>query len=1023
TAMVLWREGDIRDPKESRPLKISSIAILVYGIFSAFFPAETTFFPACSLNQAWFLTTFRIPIQMMIFPCGIMAALCFINFYMQRWDALIERPTGDNLPQGYSWFALALIMTIAFGWALTEFVSNRMDLNERNNLINQANIAAGAVNLSRIRNLSGSISDLESPDYEAIHTRLEMMKKRNQLCRFIYLLGWKDGLLVFLNDSEPSSSKDFSHPGTVYEDAPAAVRKIFETGAGITFGPYKDKWGSWVSAFVPVVDSGSDKSVAAVLGIDINSATWMKTISMSRLLPIFITMIVTVMIIAFWMIQLKSRESEFNTRASERRLKAVFNSAHDALIIQDATGRVISFNDMMLEFFQLTVDQIMSTTIEKELPGPASPIDTMSEVWRRVFQGEDQIFEWKAHRSDGTNFDAEVTLKKFRDGDTELVLTSIRDITDRKKAEESLRKAKVDVEQTNTKLRDAIKEAEKLAVEAEAANVAKSQFVANISHEIRTPLNGIIGMTELLLDTELDEKQREYVEIVKIGGDALLTLINDILDFSKIEAGKLAMETIEFDLRATIEDICDLLAGRAQEKGLELVCLVDPEIPSFVRGDPGRVRQVLGNIIGNAVKFTPYGEVSIRASVVGELENKAIVKFTVNDTGVGIEEDKIDNLFEPFTQIDSSDTREFGGTGLGLSISKDLVELMGGEIGVRSALGKGSSFWFTVVLEELRSAPRIKAVAPEQICGRRVLGVDDNATNRRLLEAYLDSWGCQFNLVDGGPAALAELRNAQISGNPYEIALIDMQMPGMDGETLGETIKRDPLIGEIVLIMMTSLSRRGDAKRLEEKGFAGYLTKPVRQKQLHDCLLMSLGQACAAVGHENRRIVTRHTIAESKRKRLSVLVAEDNYTNQRLAVSVLEKMGHDVHAVSNGLEALDTMKNHKYDVVLMDVQMPIMNGLETTRIVRQGDGSVLDPETRIIAMTAHAMKGDREKCLEAGMDDYITKPIQARDLADVLERWTKRNGDGAKDSNQRDCPPTPEGFDDGHGSTHVNNLV
>ncbi|MHB8203922.1 MAG: response regulator, partial [Desulfomonilaceae bacterium] len=427
---------------------------------------------------------------------------------------------------------------------------------------------------------------------------------------------------------------------------------------------------------------------------------------------------------------------------------------------------------------------------------------------------------------------------------------------------------------------------------------------------------------------------------------------------------------------------------------LEFVCLIDPEVPSFVRGDPGRLRQVLGNVIGNAVKFTPHGEVSIHVSFLAELENQAIIKFTVGDTGIGIPEDKIENLFNPFSQMDASNTRQFGGTGLGLSISKNLVELMGGEIGVQSSVGKGSTFWFTIILEKQPFVPVRMTACAGAVCGRRVLGVDDNATNRRLLEAYLRNWGCRFDLVDGGESALVELRHACLTGDPYEIAILDMQMPGMDGETLGEIIKGDSVIRDLVLVMMTSLSRRGDAKRLEEKGFSGYLTKPVRQKQLYDCLLMSLGQAQGEGGPGKRSIVTRHSIAEAKRKRLHVLVVEDNYTNQRLAVSVLEKLGHDVNAVSHGLEALDMLKTNRYDIILMDVQMPIMDGLEATRFIRQGSIEILDPNVRIIAMTAHAMKGDRERCLEAGMDDYISKPVQAADLVDVLQRWTEGNGNG-----------------------------
>lgn len=993
-AVALWREANATASKETRQLKIAAVAMFIYSLSAGLAPAKATFAPASWLNQEAFLETFGFPIQLVRAVCALVVASGIWRFFLARWVDSLDFLLEKNQTLGGRRLTLSLTVTILAGLVFTQFIGGRTDVNERKNLLVQANMVAGGVSKEGIKRLSGSVTDLESPDYDLIHQQLEMMRKGNPGCRFLYLLGWKDALVIFLTDSEPRNSKDFSPPGSVYDHAPASVRKLFETGKEITEGPYNDKWGSWISAFVPLQDSRPDGKVLAVLGMDISSVAWSRNISTSRLMPIFVTLIVVALIIGFFAIQLRSKESELEIRASERRLRTIFNSAHDALIVQDATGRVISFNDMMLELFQLTENQVLSTTIETDLPGPASPIDTMPEIWRRVLDGEDQILEWEAKRADDAWFHAEVVLKKLHDGKQDFVLTSIRDITERKKSEEALSKAKTELEKTNQRLRESVREAENLTLEAQAANIAKSQFLANVSHEIRTPLNGVIGMTELLLDTDLDEKQREYADIVKIGGDGLLTLINDILDFSKIEAGKLELETIDFDLRATLEDISDLLAVRAQEKDLEFVCLIDPEVPAFVRGDPGRLRQVIHNVVGNAVKFTPKGEVSVHVALLGELDGKAILKFTVSDTGIGIPEDKLEQLFNPFTQIDDSNTRQFGGTGLGLSISKNLVEKMGGEIGVQSAEDDGSTFWFTVVFEQLASAPPEQTSATEDICGRRVLGVDDNATNRRLLEAYLQSWGCRFELVEGGAQAIAKLREAVLIGDPYEIALLDMQMPGMDGETLGEIIKSDPALKDVILIMMTSLSRRGDAKRLEDKGFAGYLTKPVRQSQLRDCLVMSLGQACDQSSWKNKRIVTRHTIAEAKRRRLRILVAEDNDTNQKLAIAVLEKMGHQVWAVFNGKEALKVLKEEKFDVVLMDVQMPVMDGFEATRMIRENSDEILCPDVRIIAMTAHAIKGDREKCLRSGMDDYISKPIQARELAEVLERWAGGNGNG-----------------------------
>jgi PAS domain S-box-containing protein len=637
------------------------------------------------------------------------------------------------------------------------------------------------------------------------------------------------------------------------------------------------------------MDPETRGKVIAIVGMDVGSGVWIKSVGLSRLFPIFMTLVIGILFTGFHCAQIMSAQSESDVRASERRLRRVFDSAQDALFIQDATGRVVSFNDMMLNLFQITPERIMSSTIEKELPGPASPVAGIPEIWRKALQGEDQVFEWRATRSDGTIFHAEVILKKFTDADQDFVLTCLRDISERKQAEEAFRRTNEEIQETNRLLLDSVREAERLTIDAQAANIAKSRFLANITHEIRTPLNGVIGMTDLLLATELDSTQQDYAEIVKGGGESLLRLINDILDFSKIEAGKLTLETIDFDLRATLEDLSELLAVRAQEKGLELVCLIDPDVPSFVRGDPGRIRQVLINLIGNAVKFTSSGEVSVRVEALDEFDGKAAIKFTVIDTGTGIPHNRLKSLFKPFSRINASDDSHYEGTGLGLSISKNLVNLMGGEIGVESRLGHGSSFWFTTVVEKQPVTPPLTLAITREIFGCRILGVDDNLTNRRLLEAYLQSWGCRFELVRNGSQTLAKLQEAVISGDPYDIAILDMQMPDMDGETLGEIIKTDPMIRDVVLVMMTSFGRRGDASRLQEKGFAGYLTKPVRQAQLHDCLIMSLGETSHEEFSGSRRIVTRHTIAEARRKRRLLQAVKDNDTDLKPSSSVLTK--------------------------------------------------------------------------------------------------------------------------------------
>jgi len=580
----------------------------------------------------------------------------------------------------------------------------------------------------------------------------------------------------------------------------------------------------------------------------------------------------------------------------------------------------------------------------------------------------------------------------------------IDEINTRKKAEKEL-------SDINEQLEQAIEHAHQMAFEAEVADMAKSEFLANMSHEIRTPMNGVIGMTGLLLDTELSAEQREFAETIRSSADSLLSIINDLLDYSKIEAGKLELEVIDFNLRTALEAVSDIVATKVDEKGLEFILMIGHEVPALLRGDPGRVRQILINLVGNAVKFTERGEVSIRVSLEDEEVGQATIRFAVIDTGIGIPPARIDLIFESFSQADSSTTRRFGGTGLGLTISKQLSEAMGGRIGVESEEGKGSTFWFTSVFEK-QSAPSHEMVAvPEDIRGKRILIVDDNATNRYVLREQLKSWGCRYAEVPGGAEAMELLRHAADNKDPFDIAILDMQMPKMDGETLGQKIKEDSDLTTTILVLMTSMGRRGDAKRLEKLGFAAYLTKPIKQSQLYDCLATVTGSQKQPVKARPAAIITRHSIADDQRRRVRILLAEDNIVNQKVAIAMLRKFGYNADVVANGKEAVNALKTVPYDIVLMDCQMPQMDGYEATRQIRnpipQGGTETPNPKIPIIAMTAHAMQGAREECLEAGMDDYISKPVNPQKLLDVIEKWTVR-----PEAKQEDkTPDKPESGD------------
>lgn len=660
-------------------------------------------------------------------------------------------------------------------------------------------------------------------------------------------------------------------------------------------------------------------------------------------------------------------------KENEEKYRTTIESSYDGVaIILDRQHIYVNRSYARIYGYESPEEIMSKADIEVIHP---DDIEYLKKRGKRRLKGEiakSERYEHKGIKKNGEMIFVEVSVARILHDSKPATLVYTRDITERKETERKLEKA----------IRD-----------AELANKSKSEFLANMSHEIRTPLNGVMGVQNLLLSTELDSEQLDLVETGKRSSENLLTVINDILDFSKIEAGELDLEIINFDLRNAIEEVIELPAMMAHDKGLEFAYEIHHEIPNFIKGDPGRLRQIILNLANNAIKFTENGEVVLRISSVEEIDNHVKLKFELTDTGIGIADVKKDLIFESFKQSDSSTTRQYGGTGLGLSISKQLTKMMNGEIGVESTAGEGSTFWFTALFEKQSIAREKNVNLPSNIRGNRFLLVDDNSTNLGILKGYLESWGCYCDTVQSGEMALTLLNAVAKVNAPFDAAILDMRMPGMDGAELGERIKSDPKLRNTVLIMLTSHGLRGDASRMEKIGFAAYLTKPIRRSQLFDCLINILSPSNKTEKEKIKQIVTKYSVSDERREKTRILIVEDNIVNQKIALRMIEKAGFQADVAANGKEALSALEKFPYDIVLMDVQMPEMDGLEASKIIRAPESKVLNHDIPIIAMTAHAMQGDREICMSAGMNDYTSKPIQPQKLFNKIEQYIPPLGD------------------------------
>ena len=669
------------------------------------------------------------------------------------------------------------------------------------------------------------------------------------------------------------------------------------------------------------------------------------------------------------------QENAISIRRSEATLRAILDSALDAVIGIDVSGRITDWNPKAESIFGWRKSEVLGRPIVETIIPPKNrgrnPSAMQEYFATNPRRTPLQATELEAMRSTGEVFPVEMSISAIQTDDSCLFTAFVSDITERKKSEIERKRAEADLR----KAKDA----------AEAGNQAKSDFIANMSHELRTPLNGIIGMSDLMIDTSLDPQQRKYCKAILESGNALLTIVNDILDFSKIEAGRLDLEMIDFDLLSLVEGQADLLASRAQAKGLSIMTFVDPKIPQTVEGDPGRIGQILLNLLSNAIKFTEKGSIVLRAVAEATDVEPTPILFSVQDTGIGIVESTQNRLFQRFTQGDQTTARRYGGTGLGLSICKRLVEMMGGTIGVDSERGKGSTFWFRLSLARSRNTAQVTEQSVEGLKDLRILVVDDDPTASEIVGAYLERWRMNSSVAGSGEEALRLMREQAAAGKPFDLAIVDRMMAGMDGYALAREIGSDARLAKTRLTLLTAFDRARDAAAEMGAGFSACLTKPVRQSDLYNAIVataVNLAPCNSRNGSPEKAEVVPAPVMTPRR----ILVAEDNSVNQLLAITLLKKLGHSAQGVANGREVIEALGRAAYDLVLMDCQMPEMDGFEATRAIRKREEET-GVRIPIVALTANVLNADQVKCWECGMDDHIGKPLKKEKLVEAIERW------------------------------------
>jgi PAS domain S-box-containing protein len=860
-----------------------------------------------------------------------------------------------------------------------------------------------------------------SPEYLDQIAELGQVQKLFKNAKYVYTCILKDGQVYFVLDPTPpgiieNGVETKSHIMDEYEEAnemPALLDALKNQKAVFEKRPSTDRWGSFVSAYMPFYDSaGSFVGVAAVDMDSEDFAARIATIQRAELMCILIGLLVSSLFAFIHYKQTLKRIQVTDTlKHSEERFTLAIEGTNDGIwdwpdINKDEEYWSVQFKNL-LGYAENEIVASYSQFLAMLHPDDMNPLKLMLTDHFEKYTPFNIEFRLKKKSGEYCWFRAKASTVRDSEGKPVRMVGSIRDITQRKSSEERLREYASQME----------KKSEELAIakeQAEEATRLKSEFLANMSHEIRTPMNGVIGMTNLLMETPLDAIQKTYVQTAINSAENLLQLVNDILDFSKIEAGKLEFEIIPFDLQSLVEEMTDLVAVKAQEKGLEMLLRFVPDMPRYVMGDPGRVRQVFLNLASNAIKFTESGYVLVGVDVKENKDGWVTFNGYIEDTGIGIPHDKQDYVFNKFSQADGSTTRKFGGTGLGLAICKELTLMMGGDIGVESTLGVGSKFWFTFRLALDTAAPKYERIDfSTDVSGVKIIVIDDNKVAQEIAAEQLRKQKVDVVLASSAEDGLEIMKSSAEKGSPFEIAILDYMMPGMDGLELAKTIKQDKTIKDVSLLMVSSAPSRGDSQRMEEIGFSGYLTKPISGNDIAMAVtaIKSMRDGKAGLSmitrHMLREINTRKESAEAQNESFEgaqILLAEDNPTNQMVATTMLEKMGCHVTPAGNGHEVVRLIKQRHFDLIFMDCEMPEMDGFEATRTIRVLEKRESFEKTPIVAFTAHAIKGDDQKCYAAGMDDYITKPIKKQAMITVLNKWLSAASSLKKASQKEDSP-------------------